>query len=144
MTLSAISVERYFVICHPLKLRIKNSGVAICIAGIWLTGCLVSLPELIYQTLKRTLEEAITGYLSYCKLDMRWDEIKAYQLFLFVTLYIVPMCLMAFAYTNISYRLWRNDIPGNDEQSKWYNDRCNCIYDSKHHQQSEIKENAML
>ncbi|KAL5016440.1 hypothetical protein ScPMuIL_006029 [Solemya velum] len=82
-----------------------------------MAGCLVSLPELIYQRLNRTLEESITRYLLYCKLDMPTTEIKAYQLFLFITLYTVPMCLMAFAYINISYRLWRNDIPGNDEQS---------------------------
>ncbi|KAL5016441.1 hypothetical protein ScPMuIL_006030 [Solemya velum] len=113
-TLSAISVERYFVICHPLKLRLTPSTITICIVGIWFSGILISLPELLYQSLNRTLDKNITEYLLYCKMSMTDVEIKGYQIFLLTALYFIPMCLMAFTYSNISHRLWKNNIPGTD------------------------------
>lgn len=117
-TLSAISVERYFVICHPLKLRFTPSTIAVCIVAIWLSGILIALPELIYQSLNRTLDKNITDYLLYCKMSMSESEVKGYQTFLLTTLYFIPMCLMAFTYSNISHRLWKNNIPGTDVAGK--------------------------
>ena len=43
------------------------------------------------------------------------EDEKYYQLFLMVILYDLPMCLMLFAYTTISVRLWKDTFSGPTE-----------------------------
>ena len=49
LTSTAIAIERYFIIVHPFKSRLRISfGVAL-IAAIWIVSISVSLPLAIYQ-----------------------------------------------------------------------------------------------
>lgn len=112
LTLGAISVERYFAICHPLRRRLTPPTVSLIIVAIWATAFVVAVPELIYQTLEQTYPY-ISEYLTYCRLTLSYNDTKYYQIFLMVGLYAVPMCLMFFAYTTIAVRLWRDTFSEN-------------------------------
>ena len=115
LTLSGISVERYFAICHPLNKRLNTRKLSVFIAIIWIAAALMALPELLYQKLHNSYPDHVTPYLKYCRLTMTDKDKKYYQLFLMVILYDLPMCLMFFAYTTISVRLWKDTFSGPKE-----------------------------
>ena len=50
LTSIAIAVDRYCVIVHPFRPRMKTSICLLVIAAIWLTSLSISLPLAIYQT----------------------------------------------------------------------------------------------
>ncbi|XP_069126773.1 orexin receptor type 2-like [Argopecten irradians] len=115
LTLSAISVERYFAICQPLKVRLTNRTIIKIIVVIWIAGMTASIPELIYNQLWQIVPGQVTQYLVHCAKEWSVTYDNNYQLFILVVLYSIPICLMAFTYSVISRQLWRNDIPGTAE-----------------------------
>lgn len=118
LTLSAISIERYFAICHPLKKRLNSRNLTVFIGFIWIVAALIALPELLYQQLYNTYPDYVTPYLKYCRLSMPNEDQRNYQLLLMVVLYDFPMCLMFFAYTTISHRLWKSTFSGPKEDRR--------------------------
>lgn len=118
LTLGAIAVERYFAICHPLRRRINSLTVTLVIIGIWISAICVSLPELLYQTLNRWYPEFVTDYLQYCQQSLSQDQQKYYQIFLMVSLYDVPMCLIFFAYSTIAIRLWKDNFSPHNSNAR--------------------------
>jgi hypocretin (orexin) receptor 2 len=68
MTLTAISIERYYAICHPLKFKATLRRARIMIAVIWLISAVILLPDVIVlQTFRRFPPELPTGLLTSCK-----------------------------------------------------------------------------
>ena len=118
LTLTAISVERYFAICHPLWMRLNTTIMSLFIFVIWFSAICIALPELIYQHLHDSYPNHVTSFLKYCRMEMPYEQQKYYQIFLMIVLYDLPMCLMFFAYTTISIRLWKDTFSGAKE------DRC--------------------
>ena len=112
LTLSAISVERYFAICKPWTSRLSKRFILRIIACIWLIGFIVSVPDLIYYTVTNTFQESITFYLRYCSRKWSLRDNVIYNLVILIVLYSIPICLMAYTYAIIFKQLWRKDLPG--------------------------------
>ena len=55
LTSIAIAVDRYCVIVHPFRPRMKTSVCLLIIAAVWLTSLSISLPLAIYQKVSRVL-----------------------------------------------------------------------------------------
>jgi len=55
LTSIAIAVDRYCVIVHPLRPRMKTSFCLLVIAAVWLTSLSISLPLAIYQKVGRSI-----------------------------------------------------------------------------------------
>lgn len=49
LTSTAIAVDRYFVIVHPFRPRMKSAVCLVLIGAIWLISISISLPLAIYQ-----------------------------------------------------------------------------------------------
>jgi len=49
LTLTAISLERYYAIVHPLRLRATPSRTRLTIFTIWLISAILIVPELLAQ-----------------------------------------------------------------------------------------------
>lgn len=124
LTLSAISVERYFAICQPLKVRITTKTIVKVIVVIWIAGMTASIPEVLYNRLWESVPGQVTQYLVHCRKEWPLVYDNNYQLFILVVLYSLPICLMAFTYSVISRQLWKNDIPGTAETSKYQLLKC--------------------
>ncbi|XP_078046817.1 cholecystokinin receptor type A [Augochlora pura] len=104
-TLVAISLERYFAICRPLKSRRWQTEFHAykMITVVWIASLTWNAPILIVSQLK-----SIRGGRNKCR--EKWPNVgteRAYNLFLDGTLLLVPLIVMSLAYSLIAAELWR-------------------------------------
>ncbi|XP_071119295.1 orexin receptor type 2-like [Haliotis cracherodii] len=111
LTLCCIAVERYYAICRPLSSDITFRKVSITMVVIWIAGSLVALPNLIFMEITKTYED-IDNYLVYNRMSWSYTTDVAYQVFLALANYVVPLILMTIVYSIVSYTLWSAKAPG--------------------------------
>ncbi|XP_066254177.1 cholecystokinin receptor type A-like [Euwallacea similis] len=103
-TLVAISLERYFAICRPLKSRRwqTRSHASKMIAFVWTASLGWSGPILIVSTLQ-TMKR---GHKCRESWPSKSSE-QMYNLFLNVILLLIPLSIMSLAYFMIMEKLWK-------------------------------------
>ncbi|XP_063232067.1 orexin receptor type 2-like [Bacillus rossius redtenbacheri] len=117
LTLTFISVDRWYAICFPLQFRSTTKRAKVAIFVIWLLALSFDVPELVVLKTQRRLELRVdTVYLTQCvsswseQSDMTFHAVKA------LLLYTLPLLFMAVAYCQIVRVLWSSDnIPGHLE-----------------------------
>lgn len=116
MTLCAISVERWYAICHPLRFHSTVRRARYIIAGIWTASSCVALPELITSTVVPLRSDTVLFSACYPAL---WDDdsIVVFQICLMIGLYFLPLAIMAFSYIHIASVLWKGSYSENIELS---------------------------
>ncbi|KAG8189254.1 hypothetical protein JTE90_013782 [Oedothorax gibbosus] len=125
LTLCAISCDRFIAILFPLHVRITKQRTSGVLSAIWTVSGTVALPFLLvrkYNTYQwRDLSEPVCD--DDWPLEERWDSdlgvcIRTYPMkqlyytFVTVTLFFLPVAIMAVAYALIICRLWRTRAPG--------------------------------
>ena len=118
MTLCAISVERWYAICHPLSFHSTVRRARFIIAAIWFLSTCIAIPELVSSAVEPWTEETVLLSSCYPKLWTSQQQ-AIFQIFLMVALYFLPLALMGFTYTHIAIVLWNEHIPGIDERRKY-------------------------
>lgn len=99
LTSTAIAIDRYFVIVHPFKPRMKIFVCILLIVAIWIISISISLPLSIYQ--KVSLEADNETYTCH----EYWPKTTARQFFTVTSLilqYVVPCSIITFCYTKVS------------------------------------------
>ncbi|CAG7816484.1 unnamed protein product [Allacma fusca] len=114
LTLTFISVERWYAICFPLKFKATTSRAKRAIIAIWFISLTVDIPELIVLHAKpRTNLQVETIYFTQCVPDWGGVADITYCIFRIVLLYFLPLAFMSFAYYQIARVLWSStNIPG--------------------------------
>jgi hypothetical protein len=121
MTMTAISIDRYYIIYKPVKARsiYTHKRVRIIVLFIWIFSIVIMSPILFiskYESmaLPHGLEKFSYAFndfdfkeLSICYEDWIHMEIKlVYGIFLTCILFIFPIGFMSYAYYSISKTLW--------------------------------------
>ncbi|XP_072948111.1 orexin/Hypocretin receptor type 1-like [Epargyreus clarus] len=117
LTLTFISMDRWYAICFPLKFKSTTSRAKTGILIIWTVSLMFNSPELVVlTTVKMVPLRFELEYLVQCMAiwsstsDLVWHIIKM----LFI--YTIPLLLMTVAYHQIVRVLWRSEkIPGQAE-----------------------------
>jgi len=117
LTLVAISIDRYHVILHPFKQKLRMKQCYFIIIFIWLTSLILSIIKLLnfnsqYDLNKNVLICAPTDILIH----------KYETIILIIIQYIIPFLLILFAYSRIGFHIYYDDSPNsvtnNQSQNK--------------------------
>lgn len=107
MTLAAISVDRYYVIVHPLNAAVNTTKqrARVWIAAIWTYGLVFSAVPALDLGYNRYVPE---GYLTSCSFDYLTDvpREKAFVLTFFVAAWCVPFAAISYCYVKILTAVW--------------------------------------
>ncbi|RWS10222.1 orexin receptor type 2-like protein, partial [Dinothrombium tinctorium] len=113
MTLTFISIDRWYAICYPLKFKSTTKKARIAILFIWTTSLLLMLPDaIVLDTMKSPQIRVDTHYLTDCGYTWSDENTRIYQLCIVFLLFISPIVLMSIAYYQIAVVLWNKNIPG--------------------------------
>ncbi|XP_045523965.1 orexin/Hypocretin receptor type 1-like isoform X1 [Pieris brassicae] len=120
LTLTFISVDRWYAICFPLKFKSTTSRAKTAILIIWVLSLSFNIPEFVVLQVERRMQLRFDAqFFMQCsptwsdESDLTWHIIKA------LFLYTFPLLLMMIAYCQIVRVLWRSDnIPGHTESHK--------------------------
>ncbi|XP_050073866.1 neuropeptide SIFamide receptor-like [Anopheles maculipalpis] len=116
LTLTFISIDRWYAICFPLRYKPRPERAWRSIALIWLIGFLSDLPEFLVLTTRRKKLRFDIKLFTQCVATWDNETEKTFYIFKFVLLYTLPLLFMTVAYFQIVRVLWRSDtIPGHRE-----------------------------
>lgn len=99
LTLMAIAIERYYVIVHPFKPRMKISSCYICLVCMWLLAAALTTPYGLYMRVIKY------GDMHYC--EEHWPQhIKHFfTITTAIIQFIIPFTAMTFCYVVVFIRL---------------------------------------
>ncbi|XP_029721035.2 tachykinin-like peptides receptor 99D isoform X2 [Aedes albopictus] len=116
LTLTYISIDRWYAICFPLRYKPRPERAWRFIAVIWLIGFLSDLPEFLVLTTRRKKLRFDIKLFTQCVSTWDNEKEKTFYIVKFVFLYSLPLLFMTIAYFQIVRVLWRSDtIPGHRE-----------------------------
>ncbi|CAG5128114.1 unnamed protein product, partial [Candidula unifasciata] len=123
LTLTSISIERWFAICQPLTFQQTKKRVIICVVAIWVIANLASIPRLfmMQEFHDNLFPPNVTVLLTTCA-PRDESEARKYEIFLVVAFFAVPIAIMGYNYTAIAVCLWSSSsstkqLTGGDQQA---------------------------
>lgn len=113
-SMTAIALDRYIAIIHPLQQRLSSTETSVVIVVIWILAALLAFPQYYYSS------TALLPGRQVCYID--WPEYttldfeKIYYVCVAVLIYFLPLCIMGCAYTTVGLTLWASEIPGDSSE----------------------------
>ncbi|KAJ7328552.1 hypothetical protein OS493_024468 [Desmophyllum pertusum] len=110
-TLVVIALDRFFAVVYPLKRPSVIRNISVVSTVIWVLSILSTSPYLYYYKALLLQNGNYHCFVSW-ELDS-WDASRIYFSFVFISLYAVPLFIIAVFYSIMSFKLWIRRIPGN-------------------------------
>ncbi|XP_057699550.1 neuromedin-K receptor-like [Corythoichthys intestinalis] len=107
-TMTAIAIDRYMAIIHPLKPRLSAKATLTVIVTIWSLAVVLALPLGYFSTIA-VLPHRTLCYIAWPRME---DDPFMYHIIVTVLVYVVPLVVMAITYLIIGVTLWGGEIPG--------------------------------
>uniref|UniRef100_A0A3B4EFP6 Substance-P receptor n=1 Tax=Pygocentrus nattereri TaxID=42514 RepID=A0A3B4EFP6_PYGNA len=109
-SMTAIAVDRYMAIIHPLKQRLSSTQTKVIIGVIWVLAFLLAFPQYYYSDTDE-LPGRIVCYIDWPEYDvMNFKTI--YYVCVVILIYFLPLLVMGWAYLVVGLNLWAGEIPG--------------------------------
>ncbi|UYV76930.1 HCRTR2, partial [Cordylochernes scorpioides] len=125
LTLTFISMDRWYAICRPLRFKSTAAKARTAIGVIWAVSGVLVLPEaLVLETRSKPGLSLETELLTECYPTWSPRHSRNYQIFLVTVLFVLPFILMSVAYYQIARVLWNKNIPGASETSTRFKRNC--------------------
>ena len=105
--LVSTAIDRYIAIVHPLTSHTWTTRRVHLLVGLsWVLSLLFAMPQLFLFAMR----EVSPGSGQYdCWENMNYDwEVKTYITWITVSIYIVPLCILCFAYGRICFVVWKS------------------------------------
>ncbi|XP_068518198.1 substance-P receptor [Anas acuta] len=109
-SMTAIALDRYMAIIHPLQPRLSATATKVVIGVIWLLAFLLAFPQGYYSVMEELPDRLV------CL--VAWPEHstqvygKTYHFCMTILIYFLPLLVIGCAYTVVSITLWASEIPG--------------------------------
>ncbi|XP_034044655.1 tachykinin receptor 3a [Thalassophryne amazonica] len=112
-SMTAIAVDRYMAIIHPLKPRLSakaTTGVIVC---IWSLAVVLAFPLCFFSTTKALRNRT----LCYVAWPRKAEDTFMYHIIVIVLVYVLPLVVMGITYTIVGVTLWGGEIPGDSSDN---------------------------
>lgn len=111
-TLTIISIDRYVAVIYPLKAGFSKCYAIVSLLFIWLLGFGSSFPEGYFYSVN--IEYKDGNPVPFCSPSWPSENFsKYYYSYLMLVQYLLPLCVILFAYMRIACRIWGTEAPGN-------------------------------
>ncbi|KOC68526.1 Pyroglutamylated RFamide peptide receptor [Habropoda laboriosa] len=107
VTLTAMSIERYYAIVHPMRAQytctISQARKIVIIT--WVASFLLGIPMIFTQAHKEVGMRVIAYWcVRDSEIGLLW---RAHEVYMLVLVLVLPLTVMAFCYTAICWEIWR-------------------------------------
>nr|XP_023024772.1 orexin receptor type 2-like [Leptinotarsa decemlineata] len=106
LTLTFISVDRWYAICFPLKFKSTTGRAKTAIGIIWVVALACEIPEPIYLTAMPYKESFV--YFTQCGPTWSTETDTVFMIVKMVFFYLIPLLFMSVAYIQIIRVLWKS------------------------------------
>jgi len=111
LSLTVISLDRYFAICKPLKVRsfYTNKRVIIIILLIWIVSMVVMSPLIFVNNVRYFF---LNERFKFVVCMEEWPNFKykvLFQGFIFFITFILPVIIMIWCLARVAKKMWKND-----------------------------------
>ncbi|KAL2728579.1 orexin receptor type 1-like isoform X1 [Vespula squamosa] len=118
LTLTCISIDRWYAICYPLRFRSTTRWAKTAIGVIWTVSFLFDIPDILVLHTVPSESKVKTILYTQCKSSLSHEKQTIFWAIKLIFLYIVPLIFMTLTYWQIVHVLWRSDIPGHNLTSR--------------------------
>uniref|UniRef100_A0A8C6T410 Neuromedin-K receptor n=1 Tax=Neogobius melanostomus TaxID=47308 RepID=A0A8C6T410_9GOBI len=108
-SMTAIAVDRYMAIIHPLKPRLSAKATTCIIVFIWCLAVALAFPLCYYSTTITVMPNRTVCYVAWPR---KAKDAFMYHIIVTVLVYALPLVIMAITYTIVGVTLWGGEIPG--------------------------------
>nr|AFU90951.1 neurokinin 3 receptor [Ctenopharyngodon idella] len=112
-SMSAIALDRYMAIIHPMRPRLSATVTKAVIACVWILAAFLAFPLCFYSVTEVKQHRT----LCYVAWPRRNDDAFIYHVIVAVLVYLLPLALMAVTHTRVGLVLWGGGFPGHSSEN---------------------------
>ncbi|KAM4575924.1 tachykinin receptor 1a [Odontesthes bonariensis] len=109
-SMTAIALDRYMAIIHPLQQRMSSTETKVVVGVIWVLALLLAFPQYYYSTTEQ-IPGRVVCYINWPEYTV-CDFKKMYHVCVAILIYFLPLLVMGWAYLVVGLTLWASEIPG--------------------------------
>ncbi|XP_056275870.1 tachykinin receptor 1a isoform X2 [Pseudoliparis swirei] len=109
-SMTAIALDRYMAIIHPLQQRMSSTETKVVVGVIWVLALLLAFPQYYYSNTDQ-LPGRVVCYIDWPEYTV-YDFRKMYYVCVAILIYFLPLLVMGCAYLVVGLTLWASEIPG--------------------------------
>ncbi|XP_034824448.1 substance-K receptor-like [Maniola hyperantus] len=122
-TLTAIAVDRHRAIITPLSAHTSKRIAKVVIVFIWVLALSLAAPMAISWEVNMVEAQDPVSKLvhekPFCEpTEFGSHSLAIYRLLLYIFQYIIPLCVITFAYAHMAMKLWGARAPGNAQETR--------------------------